>query len=113
MKVLVCGSRSWKRAPLIRERLALLPPGTVILHGGAHGADAMAGQIAADLGFEVKEFPANWDRYRGGAGIRRNLLMLDERPELVLAFWIDGTTGTGHTVKEARRRGIPVEVVSS
>jgi hypothetical protein len=36
--------------------------------------------------------------------------MLDTKPDLVLAFQRDGSRGTQHTIDEARKRGIPVEV---
>lgn len=41
----------------------------------------------------------------------RNIEMLDQKPDLVLAFWDGASTGTGHTVAEAGKRGIPVEIV--
>lgn len=40
----------------------------------------------------------------------RNLAMLDEKPDLVIAFQINGSAGTQHTIDQARKRGIPVEV---
>jgi len=39
--------------------------------------------------------------------------MLDWEPELVLAFWDGRSTGTEHTITEANRRGIPVEVLTA
>jgi hypothetical protein len=39
--------------------------------------------------------------------------MLDQNPGLVIAFWDGKSRGTAHTIGEARRRGIPVEVVSA
>jgi YspA, cpYpsA-related SLOG family len=110
VKVLVCGSRSWDRPPEIGRRLAALPPHSEIIHGGARGADQIAATYARALGLPEKEFPPNWGRGRN-AGIIRNLQMLDEQPDLVLAFWDGVSTGTKHTIEEAQRRGIPVEVV--
>lgn len=113
MRVLVCGSRDWRRVDLIRERLRRLPRGSTVLHGGARGADRLAGTVALSLGFEVVEFPADWRRLGRSAGYRRNLAMLDERPDLVVAFWLNGSRGTGHTVDAALRRRIPVEVIAA
>ena len=114
MKVLVCGSRSWDDYVAIFNRLSELPRGTTIIHGGARGADNMAARVAARLGFEIEEFVANWrngNHYNPRAGLERNLLMLDREPDLVIAFWRDGSTGTAHTISEARKREIPVEVI--
>lgn len=108
--MLVCGSRNWQDAALIRARLRALPRGTIVLHGGARGADQIAATAANSLGLQVQEFPADWQKLGRSAGFRRNIAMLEEKPDLVIAFWRDRSTGTGHTVREARKRGIPVEV---
>lgn len=109
--MLVCGSRGWKDAEAIEERLAELPPASTIMHGRALGADYLADRAARVLGHAVEQFPADWETHGRRAGIVRNLQMLDQRPELVLAFWDGSSPGTAHTIEEARRRGIPVEVI--
>jgi hypothetical protein len=111
MKVLVCGSRSYKDMVAVSSRMAELPDDTVVIHGDARGVDRYAKQAAERLGFTVIDYPAHWTAYGNSAGVLRNLLMFDEgQPDLVLAFW-DGTSrGTAHTIREAEKRGIPVEV---
>lgn len=111
MRVLVCGSRDWQDIHAIRMRLIKLPPDAEIIHGGAPGADRTAGLLAADLGFTVREFPADWQTHGKRAGILRNLAMLDESPDLVIAFWNGESSGTRHTITEARKRNIEVEVI--
>jgi hypothetical protein len=115
--ILACGSRDYRDRSVIylalaaqqwkwiEEREVEQEP-ILVIHGGARGADTLAGQCAAELGYEVKAFPADWDQYGKRAGILRNLQMLDEQPDLVLAFG-EGR-GTNHTVAEAKRRNIPV-----
>jgi len=110
MKVLVCGSREWIDYPAVRDRLARLPGDTEIIHGGASGADFWAKLSARHLGLPEQAFPADWRTHGKRAGILRNLQMLDECPDLVIAFQVNGSRGTQHTIDEARRRGIPVEV---
>lgn len=112
MKVLVCGSRSWKQADKIAVRLTQLPRGSEIIHGAARGADVTAGSLARSLGIPEQSFPADWRGKGRSAGILRNLEMLDEKPDLVLAFWDGVSTGTKHTIDEAVARGIPVEIIS-
>lgn len=111
MKVLVCGSRDFRDHLAVIRRLDQFERGTHIIHGGCRGADQIAGTIANKLGMAVTEFPADWKNLGRSAGFRRNLAMLDEKPDLVVAFWKDGSTGTAHTVREAQKRGIPVEVI--
>ena len=84
MKVLVTGSRKFTdpfTASLeIDKRLGNLPEGAVVIHGGALGADKMAGEAAARHGHLVRAFFADWDTHGKKAGIIRNLAMLDEDP---------------------------------
>jgi hypothetical protein len=112
--ILACGSREWRDAGVIRLALMMEPrqhgwpeaqPITVV-HGGARGADEIAGDQALDLGYYIRVFPAKWDEHGKRAGILRNLEMLDEKPDLVLAFGVG--RGTDHTCSEALKRGIEV-----
>jgi hypothetical protein len=85
--VLVCGSREWTDRATIRMWLSKLPSETEIVHGGARGADALAGDVAAELGLAVRAYPADWKTYGKAAGPIRNQTMLDaERPARVIAF---------------------------
>lgn len=110
MRVLVCGSRGWRAYLPIRDRLFELPPRCEVLHGAAEGADLIAASTAFMMGHDVRAFPAKWKKLGKRAGIIRNLEMLDQDPDLVLAFWDGKSRGTLHTITEARKRGIPVEV---
>lgn len=111
MRVMVCGSRDYPRAARIAARIAMFPDGTIVMHGGARGADLLAARYAEGLGFEVEEWPADWKRDGKRAGVLRNIDMLDQKPDLVIAFWDGKSRGTKHVISEARRRGIPVEVM--
>lgn len=110
MKVIVCGSRDWADERAIYERLRLFRGYTQLLHGDARGADRLAASVANLLGFGIRAFPADWKKHGKRAGVLRNLAMLDEKPDLVIAFQRNGSRGTQHTIDEARKRGIPVEV---
>jgi hypothetical protein len=111
MKVLVCGSRGWNDRELLDEALAEYDV-TLIIEGDARGADRMAGQWARDNGVELKVMPANWNRYGRSAGYRRNIEMLEQEPDLVVALWDGQSRGTLHTIKEARKRHIETIVVT-
>lgn len=115
LRVVVCGSRFWRDASAIRRELRQLPPGSVVLHGGCRGADAIAGQVARELGFEVEVYPAQWRRFGKRAGPIRNAFVLrEEKPDLVLAFHEDlaRSKGTKDMVERAVRAGIEVRVFS-
>lgn len=112
MTILVTGSRTWTRLDLVRSHLRpYLEDGARIIQGGARGADQLAREVADEFGSPVKTMPADWDQHGKRAGILRNCAMLDEKPDLVLAFWDGASRGTQHCIGEAHRRGIPVVVV--
>lgn len=74
--LLITASRKWTDAGAIGNRLRLYPLGTVLLHGGAHGGDAIAGSIGGSLGFVVHVYPYFGDlKLRGGHA--RNACMFD------------------------------------
>lgn len=121
LTVIVCGARDWKDRRLIREWLAKLPPGSVVVHGACHlgGADIIAGEEARSLGFEVREYPVDHavDGPWPGAGPRRNQRMLDaEAPDAVLAFsWVAKgagiTSGTADMVSRALSAGVRSTII--
>lgn len=124
MRVLVCGSRDWTDAQPIAQMLhaawetaqlnfhATHVSDMIVMHGKARGADTIADTIARARGHTIDERPADWRGQGRRAGILRNLAMLDEAPDLVLAFQLNGSRGTQHAIDEARRRGIETVVVA-
>ncbi len=111
MKVLVTGSRKWTDYDAIYNRLAELPKDTIIIEGGANGADTLARTAAYRLKLDRVRCKAKWDVHGRAAGTIRNRMMLNLKPDLVLGFRIDQSGGTTDCLDEAKRRGIPVEVV--
>lgn len=114
MLILVCGSRTWTDDLLVEEVLAeYLDQDPTIMHGRApRGADMIADAIARYLGYEVRRFKADWKKYGKAAGMIRNSEMIDENPDLVIAFQRRNSSGTQDTIDKARKRGIPVRVES-
>jgi len=112
MVVLVCGSRYWHSRRAIQDAIYNLPHGTSIIHGNCKGADTMAGEAAKVMGFSICIFNADWGRHGLAAGPVRNREMLNQKPDLVIAFHddINSSKGTRDCVEEAKIRGIPVEL---
>jgi hypothetical protein len=86
-----------------------LPLRSLVIHGGAKGADTEAGIIATSLGHDVQMVRAEWDKYGKSAGYKRNKKMIEMQPDLVLAF-SNGSRGTQHTINLARAAGIETRV---
>lgn len=112
MKVLVCGSRTWRNRSLVARHIRELPPGTVIIHGAARGADSIAAAIAEFYGYEAKAYPAEWSKFGRAAGPIRNQQMLDQKPDLVIAFTVGQTPGTQDMIRRAEAANVPVRIVA-
>jgi len=114
MRVLVCGGRDFDDESAVVNYLFRIDderPITSIIHGGAHGADALGGKTAQLLQVPCHVFPANWKRDGKAAGPLRNQRMIDEgKPDLVVAF--KGGRGTADMVRRAKLAGIEVEEVN-
>jgi hypothetical protein len=113
MKILVTGSREWYNRAIIYRELIKYPKSSIVIQGVARGADSIARDIALRLGMQVLDFPAEWNKYNKSAGPIRNRQMLDQKPDLVLAFHenIEESKGTKDCVNEATKRGIPVILI--
>ncbi len=113
--VLITGSRDWADSRMIARYVRGLyrealedDVWLVLMHGGARGADQLVNAPANRLGIEVRVVEPDWST-GNGAGFARNIEMLDKRPERVGAFSL-GTSGTQHTIDQAKARGIPVDL---
>lgn len=94
------------------QRVRDLPDDAVVIQGRAEGADTVARTTALARQMWVIDVPVespHWKRHGRSAGHKRNHLMLDLQPDLVIAFQFNGSGGTQGTIDEAERRGIPVE----
>jgi hypothetical protein len=114
MRVLFCGSRTWKDAAKIAEQFDIVQP-TIVIEGEAAGADTLARLEAERRGIRVLPFDADWDIYGKAAGPIRNKRMLTEgKPDLVIAFhpFLRNSKGTKDMVLQAEKAGIPVKVIT-
>jgi hypothetical protein len=110
VRVIVCGSRRWSDRDQIAHRLSELPGTSTIVHGGASGADRIAGQEAQKLGLLIEEHPAQWHIYGKLAGPTRNEKMAALGADLCIAFWDGHSRGTADMVDRAEKHGIPIEL---
>lgn len=129
MRVLVCGSRTFKDGELLDRTLDAIDRETkidTIIHGMARGADTLAGDYAKEYDIPVLEYPALWNTHGRAAGPIRNTQMLKEgKPDLVVAFlgpvaiqeFNSGLSdskysrGTKNMIDQATKAGIPVKVI--
>jgi len=114
-RILICGDRNWTDYDAIDKFVKALPKGSVIIQGMCRGADLMARKAALKYGFEVEDYPADWDKHGKAAGVIRNTQMLvDGKPDAVYAFHPDITKskGTRNMMWQAARQGILAMIVN-
>lgn len=111
-RVIVCGGRDFSDSVLMDSVLSQhVGHDDILVHGGARGADNMAGEWARAKGIIVHVYPADWQQHGRSAGPIRNQQMLTQsRPDLVVSF--PGGRGTADMVARAHRAGVPVIEVS-
>ena len=107
-RVCVAGGRTYNDINEVARVLDQIQP-KLIIHGGASGADTLAGLYADTNGISKEVYMP--DRTLDGPGFgwkfNRNTRMLKTgKPTLVIAF--PGGNGTADTVRKARSMDIPV-----
>src|SRR5262249_41900095 len=111
-RIAIVGSRAYPRLDLVEAFVASLPPGTVVLSGGARGVDTVAEIAARERRLEVVVFHADWARLGRKAGPTRNAEIVASA-DRVVGFWDGSSRGTLNTLGQALRAGLPVEVFDS
>lgn len=113
-RVLVTGSRNYADKACVFGALdGAYEPGLTVVHGGARGADTLAGEWVQRMrtrGYPVVEevHPADWDKHGKPAGCIRNQEMVNLGADACLAFPLGESRGTRHCMKAAEKAGIPV-----
>lgn len=109
MKLIVTGGRDYSDQTTLDAVLNRIHQGfdpiRVLVHGGANGADAMAGAWAARRNIPVVEFRARWKLLGGIAGPARNQQMLEGNLDATLLVF-PGGSGTEDCWKRAHRLGL-------
>lgn len=115
LRLLVAGGRNFADAATLHAILSSIHHSrgiALIIHGGAPGADTLAGIWAAENAIPVACYRAEWTKHGHFAGPIRNGRMLREaKPDAVLAFpQASGRYGPGTTdmIRQATRASVPV-----
>lgn len=103
IKVLVTGSRYWDidTGPYLDYIIKQYPDSNFVLfHGACQGIDLNTASAAKKRGWRVVSFPADWKKYGKAAGPIRNEEMINQNPDLVLAFLAKNSKGTLNCLKQ-------------
>lgn len=107
--IAVTGGRTYDDLATVRRVIAYYSP-SLVIHGGATGADSLAESVARELGIQTERHDADWLTHGRAAGPIRNQQMIDRLPDMVIAF--QGGRGTEDMKRRARKAGIPVVEVA-
>ena len=114
-KVIIAGSRGFSNYDLLKSKmdyfLSNITDEIQIVSGTARGADQLGERYAAEQGYSIQRFPADWEHEGKSAGYKRNVKMAEYADALV-AFWDGRSRGTGHMISLARMRNLQVRIVS-
>ena len=115
---LVAGSRTITDYNYIKETLDYFLQNKseiTIVSGGARGVDSLAERYAKERNYELKVFPADWDKYGKSAGYIRNdemhkyISQFSDRG--IVAFWDGKSKGTAHNFGLASKYDTPIKIV--
>ena len=116
LNVLIAGGRDFNDYDLLKSYASAIInemkcDTITIVSGMARGADLLGVKFAEENKYQIKKFPAQWNKYGKMAGFIRNKQMLDylanESDEcIVIAFWDGKSKGTKHTIETANTMNI-------
>lgn len=101
IKIIVAGSRTFNDFALLVEKVggyidhAHFHEPLQIVSGGARGADTLGERYAREYGFDLKVFPAEWNKYGRSAGYIRNEEMAKYATHCFI-FWDGESKGSKH-----------------
>ncbi len=94
MNVAIIGSRDFKNKELLDNTISL------IVSGGAKGADTMGVQWANKNSIETKVYYPDFKKHKKAYHYRNRQIVRES--ELIVAFWNGHSTGTKYTIDYAR-----------
>lgn len=109
MKIAVIGSREfgdYERA----KRILSVYPMSLMVSGGAKGADSIGEKYADEHGIQKLIFPAQWDLFGKKAGHMRNMDII-KNADMVVAFWNQKSKGTRDSIGKAYNLKKPTLII--
>lgn len=113
MVIAIIGSRTFTDYALLKaevDKVAADNPISLIVSGGAIGADTLGARYAVEHCIDKLVFKPDWNRFGKGAGFIRNKDIVDNA-EVVIAFWNGVSKGTKHSIDYATKQGKKVIVI--
>jgi len=111
VKIAIIGSRTFNNYELVKREMEHYKESvSLIVSGGAKGADSLAERWASENGIMTKIFLPDWEKHGRAAGFLRNKDIVKEA-DVVLAFWDGQSKGTQHSFKLAQEMNKQIKII--
>lgn len=111
MKLAIIGSREFQNySIMIKELDPLKSKLTLVVSGGAKGADSLGEKWAKGNNIPTLIFPANWEKYGKRAGFIRNEDII-KNCDCCIAFWNGKSPGTKHSISLCEKYDKPYKII--
>lgn len=112
MKLAIIGSRNFNDYSLLKEEVSNIQNVSVIISGGAKGADQLAEQLGKELNIPLEIYHPDWAQFGRAAGPIRNTDII-KNSDMVLAFWDGKSRGTFDGIKKAKKFNKQLKVIKT
>ena len=116
MRLAIIGSRTFNDYSLLEREVRLfeLSQGeriSMIISGGAKGADTLAHKFAANNNIPIMEIIPNWNKFGKKAGMLRNIDIWNDS-DCGIAFWDGESKGTKHSFSIAKQQNKILKIIT-
>jgi hypothetical protein len=111
MILAVIGSRTFNNYIQLKCELDLFKNITMIISGGAQGADTLAERYAKEHDIELRVYYPDWKTYGRKAGPLRNIDIVSAA-DYVVAFWDGVSPGTKSSIDIAKKLNKPYRIIN-
>ena len=110
MKLAIIGSRTFNDYEFLKNSLEPIRTYiTLIISGGANGADKLGERYAEEFNIPTKIYIPEWNKYGKSAGYLRNHDIINEA-DYVVAYQVNKSKGTEHSIRLAKSQNKKVKV---
>jgi len=112
MKLAIIGSRTFTDYQLLKEKLDLHKSKiTMVVSGGARGADSLGERWARDNKIPTCIFLPDWNKFGKRVGFIRNEDII-KNCDICIAFWDGISSGTKHSISLCEKYKVPYVVIN-
>ena len=111
MKLAIIGSRNFNDYKLLCKSLEPYKSKiTLVVSGGAKGADSLGEQWAKENNIEILIFLPDWNKFGKKAGFIRNEDII-KNCDCCIAFWDGESRGTAHSISLCENYNKPLKII--